>query len=64
MFLLKNETAEAYLGTKVNDAAVMVLSYFNDSQCHTTKDAGAISGVNVLRTITVPTAAAIAYVWT
>merc|ERR1719161_1825628 len=55
------ETAEAYLGTKVNDAVVTVPAYFNDSQRQATKDAGTISGMNVLRIINEPTAAAIAY---
>merc|ERR1739848_799549 len=55
------ETAEAYLGTKVNDAVVTVPAYFNDSQRQATKDAGSISGLNVLRIINEPTAAAIAY---
>jgi len=62
MILLKmKETAEAYLGTKVNDAVVTVPAYFNDSQRQATKDAGTISGMNVLRIINEPTAAAIAY---
>jgi len=62
MILTKmKETAEAYLGTKVNDAVVTVPAYFNDSQRQATKDAGAISGLNVLRIINEPTAAAIAY---
>merc|ERR1712100_327895 len=62
MVLLKmKETAEAYLGTKVNDAVVTVPAYFNDSQRQATKDAGAICGLNVLRIINEPTAAAIAY---
>merc|ERR1712050_708830 len=55
------ETAEAYLGSKVNDAVVTVPAYFNDSQRQATKDAGTISGMNVLRIINEPTAAAIAY---
>ena len=55
------ETAEAYLGTKVNDAVVTVPAYFNDSQRQATKDAGSISGLNVLRIINEPTAAAIVY---
>merc|ERR1712166_1377385 len=55
------ETAEAYLGTKVSDAVVTVPAYFNDSQRQATKDAGAICGLNVLRIINEPTAAAIAY---
>merc|ERR1711920_477896 len=62
MILTKmKETAEAYLGTKVNDAVVTVPAYFNDSQRQATKDAGTISGLNVLRIINEPTAAAIAY---
>merc|ERR1712079_277715 len=62
MVLLKmKETAEAYLGSKVNDAVVTVPAYFNDSQRQATKDAGTISGMNVLRIINEPTAAAIAY---
>jgi len=55
------ETAEAYLGKKVTDAVVTVPAYFNDSQRQATKDAGAIAGLNVLRIINEPTAAAIAY---
>merc|ERR1719304_15189 len=55
------ETAEAYLGTEVKDAVVTVPAYFNDSQRQATKDAGIISGMNVLRIINEPTAAAIAY---
>ena len=55
------ETAEACLGTKVNDAVVIVPAYFNDSQRQATKDAGSISGLNVLRIINEPTAAAIAH---
>merc|ERR1712032_1434871 len=55
------ETAEAYLGSKVNDAVVTVPAYFNDSQRQATKDAGVISGLNILRIINEPTAAAIAY---
>jgi len=62
MVLLKmKETAEAYLGETVSDAVVTVPAYFNDSQRQATKDAGAISGLNVLRIINEPTAAAIAY---
>merc|ERR1711874_542879 len=62
MILTKmKETAEAYLGTKVNDAVVTVPAYFNDSQRQATKDAGTISGMNVLRIINEPTAADIAY---
>jgi heat shock protein 1/8 len=55
------ETAEAFLGTSVKDAVVTVPAYFNDSQRQATKDAGAIAGLNVLRIINEPTAAAIAY---
>merc|ERR1712178_470486 len=55
------ETAEAYLGRKVSDAVVTVPAYFNDSQRQATKDAGTTCGLNVLRIINEPTAAAIAY---
>nr|CAG8493763.1 6435_t:CDS:2 [Entrophospora candida] len=55
------ETAEAFLGTKVKNAVVTVPAYFNDSQRQATKDAGMIAGLNVLRIINEPTAAAIAY---
>jgi len=55
------ETADAYLGTSIKDAVVTVPAYFNDSQRQATKDAGTISGLNVLRIINEPTAAAIAY---
>ncbi|RNA37348.1 heat shock 70 kda cognate 4 [Brachionus plicatilis] len=62
MILLKmKETAEAYLGHKVTDAVITVPAYFNNSQREATKDAGSISGLNVLRIINEPTAAAIAY---
>ncbi|KAF0272142.1 hypothetical protein FOG51_03523 [Hanseniaspora uvarum] len=62
MILTKmKETAESFLGTTVNDAVVTVPAYFNDSQRQATKDAGAIAGLNVLRIINEPTAAAIAY---
>merc|ERR1712007_149944 len=62
MVLLKmKETAEAHLGHSVKDAVVTVPAYFNDSQRQATKDAGVISGLNVLRIINEPTAAAIAY---
>jgi molecular chaperone DnaK (HSP70) len=54
------ETAESYLGTSINNAVVTVPAYFNDSQRQATKDAGTISGMNVLRIIE-PTAVAIAY---
>jgi heat shock protein 5 len=53
--------AENYLGTTVTHAVVTVPAYFNDSQRQATKDAGAISGLNVLRIINEPTAAAMAY---
>ncbi|CAF1054324.1 unnamed protein product [Didymodactylos carnosus] len=55
------EIAEAYLGKKISDAVVTVPAYFNDSQRQATKDAGVIAGLNVLRIINEPTAAAIAY---
>ncbi|KAH8388399.1 hypothetical protein KR093_005552, partial [Drosophila rubida] len=55
------ETAEAYLGSSVRDAVITVPAYFNDSQRQATKDAGAIAGLNVLRIINEPTAAALAY---
>ncbi|XP_072385010.1 heat shock 70 kDa protein cognate 2-like [Diabrotica undecimpunctata] len=55
------EIAETYLGGKVSDAVVTVPAYFNDSQRQATKDAGAIAGLNVLRIINEPTAAALAY---
>ena len=55
------ETAEMYLGQKVTDAVITVPAYFNDSQRQATKDAGRIAGLNVLRIINEPTAAALAY---
>ena len=55
------EIAEAYLGSTVTDAVITVPAYFNDSQRQATKDAGTIAGLNVLRIINEPTAAAIAY---
>jgi len=55
------DIAEAYLGKEVKNAVVTVPAYFNDSQRQATKDAGSISGLNVLRIINEPTAAAIAY---
>jgi len=55
------ETAEAYLGCDVKDAVITVPAYFNDSQRQATKDSGVIAGLNVLRIINEPTAAAIAY---
>ncbi|KAF8549386.1 heat shock cognate 70 [Imleria badia] len=62
MVLLKmKETAESYLGYTVTNAVITVPAHFNDSQRQATKDAGTISGLNVLRTINEPTAAAVAY---
>ncbi|XP_077238157.1 heat shock 70 kDa protein 4-like [Tasmannia lanceolata] len=55
------EIAEAYLGSTVKNAVITVPAYFNDSQRQATKDAGAIAGLNVMRMINEPTAAAIAY---
>eukprot|EP00088_Acartia_fossae_P018093 TRINITY_DN203_c0_g1_i4.p1 TRINITY_DN203_c0_g1~~TRINITY_DN203_c0_g1_i4.p1 ORF type:complete len:681 (-),score=274.77 TRINITY_DN203_c0_g1_i4:798-2840(-) len=55
------ETAEGYLGTNVKNAVITVPAYFNDSQRQATKDAGQIAGLNVLRVINEPTAAALAY---
>ena len=55
------EIAESYLGEEVKDAVVTVPAYFNDSQRQATKDAGVIAGLNILRIINEPTAAAIAY---
>ena len=55
------ETAEAYLGEKVEQAVITVPAYFNDSQRQATKDAGRIAGLDVLRIINEPTAAALAY---
>ena len=55
------DTAEAYIGEKVTDAVITVPAYFNDEQRSATKDAGRIAGLNVLRIINEPTAAAIAY---
>merc|ERR1711962_197085 len=55
------ETSENHLGTSVKNAVVTVPAYFNDSQRQATKDAGKISGLNVLRVINEPTAAALAY---
>ena len=55
------QIAEDYLGAKVKDAVITVPAYFNDSQRGATKDAGTIAGLNVLRIINEPTAAAIAY---
>jgi L1 cell adhesion molecule like protein len=62
MVLIKmKEIAESYLGDVVKDAVITVPAYFNDGQRQATKDAGAIAGLNVLRIINEPTAAAIAY---
>ena len=62
MVLVKmKEVAESYIGEEVTDAVITVPAYFNDSQRQATKDAGAIAGLNVLRIINEPTAAAIAY---
>ena len=62
MVLLKmKETAEAYLGKTISDAVVSVPACFNNAQRQATKDAGVISGLNVIRIINEPTAAAIAY---
>ncbi|RLN51929.1 hypothetical protein BBJ29_008492 [Phytophthora kernoviae] len=62
MVLIKmREVAEAFIGKQVKNAVVTVPAYFNDSQRQATKDAGAIAGLNVLRIINEPTAAAIAY---
>jgi L1 cell adhesion molecule like protein len=62
MVLIKmKEISEAYLGREVKNAVVTVPAYFNDSQRQATKDAGVIAGLNVLRIINEPTAAAIAY---
>ena len=55
------QTADDYLGQKVTDAVITVPAYFNDSQRQATKDAGRIAGLNVLRIINEPTAAALAY---
>src|SRR2546425_1041840 len=62
MILTKlKEAAESYLGEKVTDAVITVPAYFNDAQRQATKDAGQIAGLNVLRIINEPTAAALAY---
>merc|ERR1711893_269076 len=62
MVLIKmKEVAEAYLGTEVTHAVVTVPAYFNDAQRQATKDAGTIAGLNIMRIINEPTAAAIAY---
>ena len=62
MILTKlKKDAEAYLGETINDAVITVPAYFNDSQRQATKDAGRIAGLNVLRIVNEPTAAALAY---
>jgi molecular chaperone DnaK (HSP70) len=62
MILVKmKEVAEAYIGREVKYAVVTVPAYFNDAQRTATKDAGTIAGLDVLRIINEPTAAAIAY---
>ncbi|RHY26474.1 hypothetical protein DYB32_007591 [Aphanomyces invadans] len=62
MVLIKmKQVAEAFIGVEVQNAVITVPAYFNDSQRQATKDAGAIAGLNVLRIINEPTAAAIAY---
>ncbi|MDR3038775.1 MAG: molecular chaperone DnaK, partial [Candidatus Adiutrix sp.] len=62
MILTKmKQTAESYLGETITDAVITVPAYFNDSQRQATKDAGRIAGLNVLRIINEPTAAALAY---
>ena len=62
MILVKmKEIAESYVGEDITDAVITVPAYFNDSQRQATKDAGVIAGLNVLRIINEPTAAAIAY---
>lgn len=62
MILIKmKEIAETYTGKKVEHAVVTVPAYFNDAQRQATKDAGAIAGLNVVRILNEPTAAAIAY---
>jgi molecular chaperone DnaK (HSP70) len=57
----QKEIAESFLGEKVTDAVITVPAYFNDAQRQSTKDAGVIAGLNVLRIINEPTAASIAY---
>ena len=62
MILIKmKDTAEKYIGEKVDNAVITVPAYFNDSQRQATKDAGAIAGLNVLRIINEPTSAILAY---
>ena len=55
------EIAEAYIGEPIKNAVITVPAYFSDNQRQATKDAGSIAGINVLRIINEPTAAAIAY---
>lgn len=55
------EVAEGYLGEKITNAVVTVPAYFNDAQRAATKDAGTIAGLNVMRVVNEPTAAALAY---
>ena len=55
------DDAAKYLGEKITDAVITVPAYFNDAQRQATKDAGKIAGLNVLRIINEPTAAALAY---
>lgn len=62
MILTKmKQTAENFLGKEIKNVVITVPAYFNDSQRQSTKDAGTIAGMNVLRIINEPTAAAIAY---
>ena len=62
MVLLKmKQIAEAYLGEEVKDAVITVPAYFENGQKQATKDAGTIAGLNVLRIVSEPTAAALAY---
>ncbi|KAK4489761.1 hypothetical protein RD792_000398 [Penstemon davidsonii] len=61
LLIKTKEIAEAHLGSTVKNAVVTVPAYFNDSQRQTTKDAGLIAGLNVMRIVSEPTAAAIAY---
>jgi molecular chaperone DnaK (HSP70) len=55
------QTAETYLGQKISRAVVTVPAYFNDAQRQATKDAGAIAGLDIIRMVNEPTAAALAY---
>ena len=55
------ETAEAFIGSRVENMVITVPAYFNDAQRQATKDAGRIAGINVLRILNEPTAAAIAF---